>query len=39
MTHKIALIQSPPVLLDLDGSIDRALKSIREAAEEGAELA
>jgi nitrilase len=39
MNHKIAVVQKPPVLLDLEASIDRAVKSIREAAEAGAELA
>ncbi|MGB8624058.1 MAG: carbon-nitrogen hydrolase family protein [Paracoccaceae bacterium] len=38
MPHKIAVIQRPPVLLDLAASIDSALASIDESAGNGAEL-
>ncbi len=39
MNHKIAVIQKPPVLLNLDASIERAVASIAEVAREGARLA
>lgn len=39
MTHKIAVIQNPPVLLDLPATIARAVASINEVAQAGAELA
>jgi nitrilase len=39
MTHKIAVIQTPPVLLDLAASIARAVASIEQVAQAGAELA
>ncbi len=39
MTHKIAVIQKPPVLLDLEATIARAVASIEEVAKAGAELA
>ncbi len=39
MTHKIAVIQKPPVLLDLEATIARAVASIEEVARAGAELA
>lgn len=39
MTHKIAVIQNPPVLLDLAATIARAVASIEEVAQAGAELA
>lgn len=38
MTFKAAVIQRPPVLLDLQKSIDNAIGSIEEAATEGASL-
>lgn len=38
MTFKAAVIQRPPVLLDLQKSIDKAIGSIEEAASEGASL-
>jgi len=38
MTNKIAVIQSPPVLLNLKESMARALVSVHEAAAKGAEL-
>lgn len=38
MTFKAAVIQRPPVLLDLQKSIDSAIGSIEEAAAEGASL-
>jgi nitrilase len=37
-TVKVAVIQTPPVFLDLDKSIDRACRKIAEAAGNGAEL-
>lgn len=39
MTHKIALIQNPPALLDLQATIARAVASIAQVAQAGAELA
>lgn len=39
MTHKIAVIQRPPVLLDLDATLARAVASIEEVAAQGAKLA
>lgn len=39
MTHKIAVIQNPPVLLDLPATIARAVASLEQAAKEGAKLA
>ncbi len=39
MTNKIAIIQTPPVLLDRDASMQRAIASIEEVAKQGAELA
>ncbi len=39
MTHKIAVIQNPPVLLDLEATIARAVASIAEVAQAGAKLA
>lgn len=39
MIHKIAVIQNPPVLLDLAATIARAVASIEEVAQAGAELA
>ncbi len=39
MKHKIAVIQSPPVLLNLEASLGRAIASIEEVAAQGAELA
>lgn len=39
MTHKIAVIQIPPVLLDLEATIARAVASIAEVAQAGARLA
>ena len=39
MTHKIAVIQNPPVLLDLEATIARAVASIVEVAQAGAKLA
>ena len=39
MTNKIAAIQKPPVLLDKQASIQRAIASIEEVAAQGAELA
>lgn len=39
MTNKIAVIQNPPVLLDRNKSMARAIVSIEEAAAQGAELA
>ena len=38
MPTKVAVIQKPPVLLDRDKTIVRALASIEEAAREGATL-
>ena len=38
MTARIALVQRPPVLLDRDATLARALASIDEAAEGGAQL-
>ena len=37
MATKVAVIQKPPVLLDRDKTIARALASIDEAAREGCE--
>lgn len=39
MNHKIAVIQKPPVLLDLAATIARAVADIEDAAQAGAELA
>ena len=39
MNHKIAMIQKPPVVLDLDATLASAAASIAEVAREGAELA
>jgi len=39
MIHKIAVIQNPPVLLDLDATMARAVASIEQVAQEGAKLA
>ena len=38
MPTKVAVIQKPPVLLDRDKTIERALASIDEASREGASL-
>ncbi|WP_020683469.1 carbon-nitrogen hydrolase family protein [Marinobacterium rhizophilum] len=38
MSIKAAIIQKPPVLLDLKATLERALESIEEAAVQGAEL-
>jgi len=38
MSIKAAIIQKPPVLLDLKATLERALDSIEEAAMQGAEL-
>ena len=38
MPAKVAVIQKPPVLLDREKTIERALESIEEAAREGASL-
>ena len=38
MDVRIAICQKPPVLLDLNATVERALQSIDEAAEEGAKL-
>ena len=38
MPTKVAVIQKPPVLLDRDLTIARAVQSIEEAAREGATL-
>ena len=38
MSQKVAVIQKPPVLLNKQATIDRALNSIDEAVGEGAEL-
>lgn len=35
---KIAIIQQPPILLDLSGTIDKSINIISEAAKNGAEL-
>ena len=39
MTHKIAIIQKPPVLLNLEATLARAVTSIAEVARAGAKLA
>jgi nitrilase len=39
MSRKIAVIQNPPVLLDLAATLERAVASIGQVAREGAELA
>ncbi len=39
MTDKIAVIQKPPVLLNLQATIERAVQSIAEVARQGAKLA
>ncbi|MFC4350073.1 carbon-nitrogen hydrolase family protein [Fodinicurvata halophila] len=38
MEAKIAISQKPPVLLDLDATLERAIETIAEAAGEGAKL-
>jgi nitrilase len=38
MEVKVAVCQKPPVLLDLEGTIDRAIQSLDEASSEGAQL-
>lgn len=38
MSARIAVIQKPPVLLDRDGTIGRAIEAIDEAADAGASL-
>jgi len=38
MTIKVAIAQIPPVLLDLEASIDRAIETFCEVAENGAQL-
>lgn len=38
MSHKIAVIQRPPVMLDLGATMARAVASIEEAAQQGAQL-
>jgi len=38
MEIKVAISQKPPVLLDLEASIDQAVKTINEVADEGAQL-
>lgn len=38
MDVKVAICQKPPVLLDLQATVDRALKSLDEAVGEGAQL-
>jgi len=38
MSNKIAVIQRPPVLLDLPATLERAVQSIRDAAQAGARL-
>ena len=38
MPAKIAVIQKPPVLLDRDGTIGKAIEAIDEAADAGASL-
>jgi nitrilase len=39
MSKKIAVIQNPPVLLDLEATIEQTVDSIDRRAREGAELA
>ena len=39
MNHKIAVIQKPPVLLNLEATLERAVASIAEVARAGAKLA
>jgi len=39
MTHKIAVIQKPPVLLNLEATLACAVASIADVAREGAKLA
>jgi nitrilase len=39
MTYKIAVVQKPPVMLDLDATMARAVASIEEAAQQDAKLA
>jgi len=36
--YKVAAVQAAPVWLDLDGSVDKAISLIREAAEKGCKL-
>lgn len=38
MANKIAVIQNPPVLLDLESTLEQTVGKIEEAAREGAEL-
>jgi len=38
MTIKVAISQTPPVLLDLQATIDRAIETLSEAAEKGSQL-
>ena len=38
MEVKVAISQKPPVLLDLDATIDRALATLDEVAANGARL-
>jgi nitrilase len=38
MSVKVAICQKPPVLLDLKSTIDRAIHTIAEARNEGAQL-
>ena len=37
-SHRVAVVQQPPVLLDREESLARALASLEEAANNGAEL-
>ena len=38
METKIAISQKPPVLLDLEATIDRVVETLEEAAGQGAQL-
>lgn len=38
MTTRVAVIQAPPVLLDLEASLERAILAVDEAAAAGASL-